>query len=161
MPSPNDSTNLNVGLRHILDMGLDSRNNPTKIMSKTTETTEEIKTPNNAFSNLLSQFRDGESLHELSDKLALLVEAVRSTGKPGKLSYTLILKPSGDAVVVTDDEVKLKIPTAPREAAIFFVTEEATLVRDNPNQRQLELREVKKPAPAELKEAKAPEAIAN
>jgi len=124
------------------------------------QSTEEIKTPSNDFSALLSQFRDGESLHELSDKLSKLVQAVRETGKPGKMTYTLIVKPSGDAVVVTDEEPKLKMPAVQREAAIFFVTEEATLVRHNPNQRQLELREVQKPAPVELKEVKAPEAVA-
>jgi hypothetical protein len=115
------------------------------------KTSEQILEPSNSFSSLLAEFRDGESLNELSEKLQMLVAAVRDTDKPGKLIYTLIVKPSGNAQVVTD-KIDLKAPEAPREAAIFFATDECTLQRDNPNQRQLALREVQKPEP-EIREA--------
>lgn len=106
--------------------------------------TTQVPEPSNAFSRLLSEFRDGESLAELSEKLQELVAAVRDTGKPGRLVYTLIVKPSGNAHVVTD-QITGKIPEMPRDAAIFFATEECTLQRDDPNQKKLDLREVTRP----------------
>ncbi len=112
--------------------------------------TEPETTPSNAFSRLLSEFRNGESLNELSEKLQELVGAVRDTGKPGKLVYTLIVKPSGNAHVVTD-LITGKIPEMPRDASIFFATEECTLQRDDPDQKKLDLREVERPA-AEVRE---------
>lgn len=100
--------------------------------------------PDNAFSRLLQEFREGESLSELSDNLRKLVRAVHQTDKPGKLIYTVAVEPNGNAYLVTDD-IKLKLPESKRVASVFFATEEATLQRQDPNQRNLDLREVRRP----------------
>jgi hypothetical protein len=105
----------------------------------------------NCFSRLLSEFREGESQAELSEQLQEVVAAVRDTGKPGKLTYTIIVKPSGNAIVVTD-EIKTKVPQMPRDASIFFATDQNTLQRENPNQKRLDLRTVERPV-QEVKEA--------
>lgn len=107
---------------------------------------------NNFFVKLLQEFREGESIAELSENLQALVSAVRETQKKGKLIYTIEVSPQGDAVVV-GDKIQLKAPEMPRDASIFFATEENTLQRDNPNQRQFDLREVKRPE-AEVRELK-------
>ena len=116
---------------------------------------------NNMFLNTLQEFRNGESIAELSENLQSLVAAVRETGKKGTLTYTVKISPQGDAVVLTDD-IKLKAPELPRDASIFFATEEGVLQRDNPNQRKLDLREVERPKVQEVREvtAAAPVAVA-
>lgn len=112
------------------------------------------KEPSNFFVHLLTEFRDGESISELSEALQCLVAAVRDTEKKGTLTYIIKVAPQGEAVVVTD-EIKLKAPEMTRDASIFFATEENTLQRDNPNQRHLEFREVQRPA-QEVREVPKP-----
>jgi hypothetical protein len=116
----------------------------------------------NAFTRLLSEFREGASLAELSTKLEGLVAAVRETGRKGKLTYTLMIRPasSGNEALVLLDEIEVKAPRADRDGAIFFATDENRLQRDNPKQMKLELREVEKPAAPEVKELPAVEAAA-
>lgn len=105
---------------------------------------EQAPTTNNMYINTLQQFREGESISELSENLQALVSAVRDTGKKGTLTYTIKVSPQGDAVLISD-EIKLKAPELPRDASIFFATEDGILQRDNPNQRTLDLKEVKRP----------------
>jgi len=97
----------------------------------------------NSFGRLMSEFRNGGSGAELSEKLQALTLAVQQTGKTGSITYKIIVKPSGNALVVTD-QITAKIPEAPRDAAVFFATEEGVLQREDPNQRKLDLREVNK-----------------
>lgn len=118
-----------------------------------TDQTAKPSEPGNAFTRLLSEFRDGASLSELSEKLQLLVAAVRETGRKGKLTYTLSVKSAatGNEALIVLDEIELKAPRMERDVAIFFATEENRLQRDNPKQMRLDLRTVERPA-VELKE---------
>jgi hypothetical protein len=101
----------------------------------------------NSFGLLMSQFRNGGSGAELSEKLQELTRAVQQTGKTGSLTYKIIVKPmTGGAFVVTD-QIAAKIPEAPRDAAVFYATEQGVLQREDPNQRKLDLREVNRPEP--------------
>lgn len=100
----------------------------------------------NSFSRLMSEFRNGGAISELSEILQRCTIAVQNTGKTGSVTYKIIVKPSGNALIVTD-QISAKIPEAPRDAAVFFATEEGVLQREDPNQRKLDLREVKKPEP--------------
>lgn len=81
---------------------------------------------------------------ELSEALQNIVAAVRDTNKPGKLVYTVVFTPSGNAIVV-NDKVEVKAPLSERDASIFFATDSNTLQRDNPAQKTLNLREIEKP----------------
>lgn len=114
----------------------------------------QTENPSNAFTRMLSEFRDGETLAELSDSLQQLVAAVRETNTAGKLVFTLKVTPRGTANVEITDDITLKAPKLPRENAIFFVTEDNTLCRDNPQQRTFDLRTVEKPQ-VEVREVKA------
>ncbi len=118
---------------------------------------EPIEAASNAFARLLQEFHDGDSLAELSENLQTLVASVKETKQQGKLIYTLTIRPSGNAIVVTD-KIELKEPKDEREAAIFFATEQNTLQREDPNQRKLDLREVKRPA-QEMREVTPPPSI--
>jgi hypothetical protein len=120
-------------------------------MDKANET---VTTPSNAFSHLLSEFNEGQSLTELTEAMQKCVGAANDTGKVSQLRYTIKFTPSGNAIVVTD-KIELKLPEVERTQAIFFPTEQNTLQRDNPAQRSLDLRTVEKPEPAEVREVRA------
>lgn len=89
-----------------------------------------------AFHEWLQDHRHGAATDEWADELATVLEAVKLTGKPGKLTITLHVEPKGRTVVVTDD-VAAKTPRPDREAAIYFVDDNWSLVREDPNQGRL------------------------
>ena len=69
----------------------------------------------NSYEQTLREMRHGRSLAELSEQLALLVAAVRDTGKAGSLAYKITVKPAsaGDVVTVQlEDDVIPKLPKA-------------------------------------------------
>lgn len=98
----------------------------------------------NAFARWLAEFRDGESLNELTEAMQECVGAARETNKPAELKFSIKFTPNGDAICVTD-KIETKLPKEEREKCIFFPTEENTLQRDNPRQKTLDLRTVEKP----------------
>lgn len=114
-------------------------------MTPTTEPTP------NSFEQTLREMRHGRSLTDLSLELERLIEAVKNTGKAGALTYKLVIKPAsaGDTITVQlEDDVTTRMPKAPRGSSIFFVTEQHTLQRGDPRQREFVIHTV----------AKAPEA---
>ncbi len=111
------------------------------------------------FIDFLREQRRGFAHDELSDALNELVAAVAEHGKPGKLIFEITVKPVGNemggAVAVTD-KIKIKTPEGASNPSVFFVSPENNLVREDPNQRSLELRQVSGQAgasPAELRDA--------
>ncbi len=92
------------------------------------------------FIETLGELRKGTTLEELSTKLTVVVQAVRDTGKPGSLSFTLKVKPAskGDTgVLMLEDSITTKVPQLERGATVFFATKDNSLsTRD---ERQLEL----------------------
>lgn len=106
---------------------------------------DEKETP--GFLGTLKEIRQGQSLHELSEHLASLVEAVRATGRKGSLSYTLTVKPASKGETVTlmvEDAVTVKRPNPERGTTVFFAATDNTLQRNDP--RQPELAGLRKPA---------------
>jgi len=102
---------------------------------------------NNSFIDALQQFRSGESIHELSEGLQKLVLAVMDREKKGSITYTLTIHPRGNAVILTD-KIDVKLPEEKREEKVFFANDDGTIQMQNPAQRNLEFKEVKKePAP--------------
>jgi hypothetical protein len=99
------------------------------------------------FAAWLNDQRSGLTHSELSDALNELIEAVGETGKAGKLTFTVSIKPEGGMVVVRD-EIEVKLPKPDRDPSLFFVDEDNNLTRDNPFQGTLALRGVSEP-PAE------------
>jgi hypothetical protein len=110
----------------------------------------------NTFEKTLREVRAGMAMSELSEGLANLVQAVRASGKGGKLVLELKIKPAskGETVCVfIEDEITVKAPKPEKASSIFFTTEDNLLQRQDPRQMVMELREV--PAPKqELKEVK-------
>jgi len=108
----------------------------------------------NAFGRLLSEFRAGASLSELSEAMQACIAAVKESGKAAELKYVVKFTPSGNAIVVTD-KVDRKLPGLEREQSIFFATEDNMLCRNNPAQKEFNLREVEKPVVEVREVAKA------
>jgi hypothetical protein len=113
----------------------------------------------NAFDKTLRELRGGFAMSELSERLGEVVAAVRLTGKKGKLRLELEVKPAsrGETVcVMVEDEISTKIPKPDRITTIFYADEQNLLQRQDPRQKEFELRTVKAPEVTEpLKEVRA------
>lgn len=100
---------------------------------------------NNLFARTLQDLRHGASAEELSEQLSVLIAAVRETGKGGELIYKIKIKPANKGqirTVIVEDEINLKKPGFDRESSIFFTTDDNCLVRNDPRQRELELKTI-------------------
>lgn len=104
------------------------------------------KTP---FSQQLAHFSKGCLDEELTEEMADVVKAVRETGKAGTITLTLKVQKLNardeNAVQITPS-VKSKKPELAPYTTVMFSTGDGDLLRDDPNQRKLDLQEV--PAPA-------------
>ncbi len=94
------------------------------------------------FLDLLREHRNGLTHEELTEALNEIVEAVASEGKGGKLTLTIAVKPHGDGAVMVMDELKITKPKPTKGGSIFFVTPENNLIRQDPKQPSLPLREI-------------------
>ena len=84
-------------------------------------------------SHLLEALRSmshGTFLPDANSALAECVEAVRTTGKPAKLTLTLDIKPNGDKASVVIPKVTTKIPELPYAQSVFYVGPGNTLQRE-------------------------------
>jgi hypothetical protein len=96
----------------------------------------------------LAQLRRGALLPDFSDRMADLVKAVQMSGRGGSITLKLTVKPAGKGTVrnvVLEDEITVKAPAPDKEATIFFPTDDGSLVRNDPNQRELALSPVPDP----------------
>lgn len=95
------------------------------------------------FTDLFREHRHGSTLDEASDMLQALVAAVVDEGKAGKMTIAIGVKPmgKGDGYEVSM-ELKSVPPKATPGTSIFFVTPDNNLVRQDPRQQSMELREI-------------------
>jgi len=99
----------------------------------------------NTFDKTLREVRGGLVVSELSQKLGEVVGAVRATGKGGKLTLELKIRPAskGETVcVMVEDEIKVSLPKPEKATSVFYATESNLLERSDPRQKEFELREV-------------------
>lgn len=85
----------------------------------------------------------GVFIDTASDKMAELVSAVDSTGKPGSLDLKIKLRKAtrGGAMHITGT-VKLNKPAEDPMEAMLFATPEGNLIAEDPRQQNLELKSV-------------------
>ena len=92
------------------------------------------------FSYTVNQLGGGSVQEELSEELAEIVKLCGQTGKVGKLTLTLAIKPRGTAgqfeLVAT---YKSAPPEYDREVTILFGTEAGGLQRNDPRQQSLDI----------------------
>ena len=91
----------------------------------------------------LLDMRSGQVAADCNEKFNQVLQAVIDTGGKGKLTLELNIEPAkfgmGAAVleVSIDHNIKLKKPELEIGNAVFFVTKEGTLTRDDPAQTQM------------------------
>lgn len=95
------------------------------------------------FFSALRELRAGTTLDELDSAIAEVVAAVKTTGKPGELTLKLKVRPprkgSGRYLSIEDDVIT-KVPKQDRSDTIFFPLSDNSLSRQDPDQKQLDLR---------------------
>lgn len=95
------------------------------------------------FLDFLREHRTGITHDLLSDALNDLVAAVAQEGKAGTLTFKITIKPRGkDDGLDVAAEITSKPPKEAPGTSVFFVTPENNLVREDPRQRAMDLREV-------------------
>jgi len=86
---------------------------------------------------ILKELDQGNTMVEFHSALRETVQAVRETGKPGKVILSLAVAPKGSNKVTVQDEVKTTIPRPDKQKATFFATEDGALSRQDPDQPSL------------------------
>lgn len=107
------------------------------------------KTKQRPFIDTLRDAERGRFLDSLTDEQSKLIEAIKLTGKKGKIVITLEYVPDGEHQVTMKSSFATTVPKASRASTTFFVTDENTLQREDPRQQSMELREVKAPGEGE------------
>jgi hypothetical protein len=94
--------------------------------------------------DFLREHRNGASHDELSDALQELVAAVTEEGKAGTLTLKITVKPAnaGQGALLVVDEIKTAPPKTTKSGSIFFASPDNNLVREDPRQPKLDLREI-------------------
>lgn len=101
----------------------------------------------NSFESVLRLQRRGALLTELSEKLQQAVLAVREHTKEASVTLTFKIAPANaDASALSVlDEVKVKLPEARKANTLFYATDDGRLVREDPNQSEMDLKIAPKP----------------
>lgn len=94
------------------------------------------------FMDVLREHRAGRTHDDLTDELQKIVAAVTETNKGGSLTLKIDVKPHGDGAVMVLAAVTAKLPRAQGGSAIFFVTPENNLERQDPRQADRPLRAI-------------------
>lgn len=102
--------------------------------------TQETEAPRCDFDELIDTIGHGTLRDRLETKLWEIADAVRMTGKVGKLSLTITMRPDGEFASV-GAEVKVTKPDHSVPPSSFFWSKENGLSRSNP--RQLDLRDIR------------------
>lgn len=111
------------------------------------------------FGQFLHEQRNGALHDDLSRALVELVQGCVETGKKGTLTLKVTIDPNDDEETLSIvDDVIVKVPKPTTKAGLFYFDEEGNLMRRNPRQPELPLREVaggKAEEPRDLREANA------
>lgn len=110
---------------------------------------------NASFIYTLGELRMGDSLVECDEKLTELIQAVRKTGKSGKLTLAIAIKPmsGGDVMAVTlEDKITLTLPESTKGGTIMYATPGNSLTKQDPRQMMLDGLRVLDMPPKDLKE---------
>lgn len=94
------------------------------------------------FTDVLGEIEAGQFLEDITKELRKLVNAVREVRKPGAIKLAFKISPTGRGSVEIDAKMDSTIPEHDRPATVFFMTPDGTLLRDDPAQIKLPLREV-------------------
>jgi len=94
------------------------------------------------FTDILGELAAGETLETLTSDLAQMVTSFKASGKSGKLTLELTVKPNGAHGVEITDKITTKEPRDDRGSTLFFNDKDGGLHRRDPRQQDLPLRQV-------------------
>lgn len=99
--------------------------------------------------NTLGDIRRGRFLEDIDAELRAVVDAVRDAASNGRVvsgEVTIKLKVKSNAsdelALRVEDSVTSRLPKRPSGESVFFATTDGGLVRQDPRQQELPLREV-------------------
>ena len=105
----------------------------------------------NVYLNTLEELAGGQTAVELHQHFRDLIGAVRTTGKKGSLTLTLVVKPGPNASstqLLIEDAVAVKPPKVGRDVSVFFADDHNLLSRNDPRQPKLWPPPAASPVPA-------------
>lgn len=94
------------------------------------------------FTDILGEIENGQFLRELTAQVYEIVRATQETRKPGALKLAIKISPTGRGSVELDAKMDATVPEHDRPSTTFFVTHDGTMMRNDPNQPRLPLREI-------------------
>ncbi|PID44065.1 MAG: hypothetical protein CSB48_02795 [Proteobacteria bacterium] len=100
------------------------------------------------FSQNLAFMNKGMTDAELTEELASLVKAVRETGKAGSLTLKLkvqMMNQQAEDMITIEPVISATPPKLPGKKALFWSTCDGDLLRNDPEQIELELKTVEAP----------------
>lgn len=102
------------------------------------------------FMDFLREHRAGVTHDELGEALAGAVTAVQDLNRPASLTLTITIKPAGrdSGALEVGATIAVKAPKPQPGVAIFFATPEGNLLRQDPRQKAMDLRDIAGPAMA-------------
>jgi hypothetical protein len=94
------------------------------------------------FTDLLGEIEGGRLLRDLTKAAYEVTRAAMEVRKAGSIKLSITITPTGRGATEIDAKIDVKIPEHERPSTTFFVTPDGTLLRDDPQQQKLPLREV-------------------
>jgi hypothetical protein len=94
------------------------------------------------FIALLQQKAGGVALADLDQALADVVARAIGTHRKGSLTLKITIKPNAKRGVKVIDELKVELPKEEVSESFFFAGDHGELLKNDPAQRELELRTV-------------------
>lgn len=88
----------------------------------------------------LGVLRRGRFVEDLAAELGSVVTAVRATGKAGKLTVELTVKPAGkgdDVTLTVADKIVSRMPSPDIGETILYATADGALTRRDPRQGEI------------------------
>ena len=95
--------------------------------------------------NLLDQHQNGAIISDMSEAYRKVVEACELTGKAGEVTLKIRIAPPAKGkgrIIGVSMKVTSKVPESEPYLSIWYVGERGELMREDPNQRKLDLRVV-------------------
>lgn len=105
------------------------------------------------FTDIIGSLEGGRAFEQLNDSLIEVVQAVVAHRKAGEIILSVKVNPNGESAVSVVPTIKVKVPEATRAVTTFFADDHGNLLRRDPRQRELPLREVADKETGELRSA--------
>lgn len=97
------------------------------------------------FADVLGSVEGGVAFNQINEALQDLVVAVQNTHKAGEITVTLKITPNGEHAVSVAASFKTKEPAPAKAVTIFYADGGGNLLRRDPRQPELPLRDVTEP----------------